>query len=53
MSRTCWVCGSTGPLHERIGGERCVDAKPCEARQPAYLAACHAELKAKDAKPDE
>ena len=38
----CWVCGATGnPLHERIGGMRCVESGPCEARQPAHLARLH------------
>lgn len=39
MMTACWVCGATDTeLHERVGGMRCVDAGPCEARQPAYLA---------------
>ena len=42
-SSRCWVCGAVGaPVHERIGGARCIDAGPCEARQPAHLASLHA-----------
>ncbi len=45
MSRACWVCGLAGsPLEERPGGLRCVDSKPCEARQPERLARTHAAI---------
>ncbi len=34
----CWVCLATDTaVHERIGGMRCVDSGPCEARQAARL----------------